>query len=794
MSSKVKVLRSTVAGKRPTGKEFGELWVNDKDKVMGYIDSGGQPVVPFALPSDIVIHKFDATVAYRPGDVVLGPDGELWSAKAAVVAGAWDATKWNHSGDSRFVNLTGDTMTGALNLPTGVPTGNNAVSRTEGDKLYVNLTGDTMTGALKLPTGVPTGNQAVSRAEGDKLYINETDLLTSAGSKDVTAAIGALVPKVNDVVTVTKAGTPHASWAGMPGPVHVADQFMFNGTAWVAVDPLKIPDVALGDERYMRSQFLQAGTDAVARTSLSKLRDTVSVKDFGAVGDGVADDTKAIQAALNAIGAGVCLRFGNATFKVSDALTVTSKTDFQIDGEGATIIAANGMAVAASKELLYLTNCQRFTVKNFTFDGNRANRTPAEVPAHTVTLTNCKRFIFENVHSNNAVVDGFYFAATDNTDTSTYCQYFQMIGCYANNCYRQGASVVNGYDFQFIGGAYTNTTGTAPQAGIDVESNVGATVGNTRGAFIGVTFSGNAGPGLQLSDAAGSKVFSVEHCYFSQNAGGGVAVFTDQTKIRDSYFSDHTGAGVTQGVVRFTASTAIKSGLVDGCSFENNSSTTGDIYTHTATSGIRITNNRIQGSGGVGIFLNGTNHVVANNVVSNCAGSGVSDTGVEPVVQNNTIDACGGRGIYSSAARPRILSNKVSNISSVSGAYIQAAGTDPLVVGNICSSASPVSDYGIRIDKTALAVYSNVCVNLNSTDPYTFVGTAIDDIVYNNIGGTANDRRRVRFGMAIPSYATGARPAANDVAAGQTIFNTTTNKLNTSDGSANWYNADGTTA
>jgi hypothetical protein len=81
--------------------------------------------------------------------------------------------------------------------------------------------------------------------------------------------------------------------------------------------------------------FLQAGTSAVVRTAQSKMRDVVSVKDFGAVGDGVTDDTVALTAAFNLTGKTIYLPAG--TYKTS-ALLRPLCSGIVGDGELASIV------------------------------------------------------------------------------------------------------------------------------------------------------------------------------------------------------------------------------------------------------------------------------------------------------------------------------------------------------------------------------------------------------------------------------------------------------------------------
>ena len=154
----------------------------------------------------------------------------------------------------------------------------------------------------------------------------------------------------------------------------------FNGTSW---DGLPIPSGS-GIITYT-----PAGTGAVDTVVETKLRESVSVKDFGAVGDGVADDTADIQAAVDhAIANSKVVYLPEGNYKISSTIRDTSTTSnfgFIGSGIGTTTISCY---FGSSQPCVKFFNKTNFTLSGFSINGRFSSGSLSTQGVDCANLTN----------------------------------------------------------------------------------------------------------------------------------------------------------------------------------------------------------------------------------------------------------------------------------------------------------------------------------------------------------------------------------------------------------------------
>jgi len=164
--------------------------------------------------------------------------------------------------------------------------------------------------AFNFTTGTPTlsGAPVVFQTSD-----NQLDIVTLRAGGSI--AIGnLLVPSTAGTVVAASSGQFIAMSSAISGQNLTARRFNAGATA----------------------NFIAPGTGATTRTLDSKLGDTISAKDFGAVGDGVADDTLKLQAALDA-SVGKSLYLPPGIYKTTAVLRIKEKTCFFAQQGTATI-------------------------------------------------------------------------------------------------------------------------------------------------------------------------------------------------------------------------------------------------------------------------------------------------------------------------------------------------------------------------------------------------------------------------------------------------------------------------
>lgn len=285
--------------------------------------------------------------------------------------------------------------------------------------------------------------------------------------------------------------------------------------------------------------FLQEGTGAVMRTVAGKLYDVVSAKDFGAVGDGVTDDTTALQAALDAgLGPVVC---PPGVYIVTGELVIPDRggiigagahwkrrTGYLYDGTGQTVFKYTG--AGGSNTCVIRASNKAVGTKGTDFD--------ASGDGVTDDLTDIALQDF-HVDANGLAEIGVYVYRAGNQSrigniTAEKAKKFNHVhlGCYAAHfgvfgadmCEEHGVAI--GWDI--FGWSSVEATNFAYSASFLLANN------GTAGTYVAGTGTDLDGSGGKFSVGRGSKVYITSEsndgraCILSQyNIGSGTSGPTD---------------------------------------------------------------------------------------------------------------------------------------------------------------------------------------------------------------------------------------------------------------------------
>jgi hypothetical protein len=269
------------------------------------------------------------------------------------------------------------------------------------------------------------------------------------------------------------------------------------------------------------TDFLQSGTGAVIRNFRDKLREAVSVKDFGAVGDGVADDTAAIQRAVdNFVGEG-CLFFPEGTYLITSPILVNKRLWIKGDNSFGTTIKNNGTGDALQ---FTVTWYQR--ISNIRIEGNASSRDGIRLET--------SHFVMYDVWCASNGRHGLFVNPDTYILSAINCTFFQNDSDGVNAVASGFAGQIN--DMQFVNcGFWFNNVGL----------RINAIAASVQGSF----FESNTTNGLYIDATAFQAVgpFIIENNYFEVNVSGQVYIHTNvgsaqNITISGNYFYVATGA------------------------------------------------------------------------------------------------------------------------------------------------------------------------------------------------------------------------------------------------------------
>lgn len=332
---------------------------------------------------------------------------------------------------------------------------------------------------------------------------------------------------------------------------------------------------------------------------------------YGAKGDGVTDDTAAIQRAVNAVaGTGGTVGVPDGTYMVnavaqgSMGIRLGSNMTLRLS-PGAVLKAIPN--ASANYAILAVSFANRVNIVGGTLLGERSAHTGSRGEwGMGLSISNSDQVVVDGVTAKECWGDGFYI--TDRSTNVTLCHVT------ADHNRRQGLSVTSVDGLVVRSSTFKNTAGTEPECGIDFEPNDGQTINNA--LVTGCTLANNAGSGFQCGFSETFTSPRITNTVFDSNTCAGNGLNPVSGGYRRGVYVDHSFGTVTvsnntitgtrgQGIlVSRSPNTIVKGNRVSGTLVVggNTRNTGGGIYIW-ASPHSSITNNTVSGNATTGIWL-----------------------------------------------------------------------------------------------------------------------------------------------------------------------------------------------
>jgi hypothetical protein len=439
------------------------------------------------------------------------------------------------------------------------------------------------------------------------------------------------------------------------------------------------------------------GTAQYSRTVQNKLRDTVSVKDFGAVGDGVTDDVAAIDAGIAYL---ISAGGGTLYFPAGEyAISTDTVNGIKIENAAGITLCGAGQLATTIKNLaanpghtISIFNSNNICIEDLTVDGNRLNQVSS---GHGIRGENVDKLTIQNVTVQQTYSYGIGLQDGDFKNVRIHNVNIEYTGADGIDCKNIDSGPGTGNENLFISNI------SVKQWGLRNDLNVQAAI-DLRGAWeLSNVFVREPG----ATDCHGIRFRFGEPGDLANGLGG------HRSKLSNFYIDLGTtttaGVGLSVNAPFITVTNGYIKGGADSIQVISGGTT--------VTKDVCISNVFIDTHADEGIIINGDDVLISNCVITG-GNEGVRTVGARTKLIGCVMDGCD-EGFVAQTGGDNLLLQGCSIINSVTRAgRIDAGVTGVQIIGGI------LKDNAAAISGATLAdVIDNVTGSITFTPYKSFV-------------------------------------------------------------------------